>query len=78
MPSATLSIVVPLFNEAESIAALYAELSDVARRNSYEVEILFIDDGSTDGSWAAVRQLASQDRASAEFVFAAILAKRPL
>ncbi len=61
MPSAMLSIVVPLFNEAESIAALYAELSDVARRNSYEVEILFIDDGSTDGSWAAVRQLASQD-----------------
>jgi dolichol-phosphate mannosyltransferase len=61
MPSDMLSIVVPLFNEAESIAALYAELSDVARRNSYDVEILFIDDGSTDGSWAEVRQLADGD-----------------
>ncbi len=56
-----LSIVVPLFNEAESLGALYAELAEMAERQQYDLEIVFVDDGSTDRSWAEVQQLAGRD-----------------
>ncbi len=56
-----LSIVVPLFNEAESLAALHAELADVAQAQGYEIEILLVDDGSTDRSWLEICHLARQD-----------------
>ncbi len=56
-----ISIVIPLFNEEESLRELYAELSDVAAENSYEMEIIFVDDGSRDSSWEIVEQLAADD-----------------
>ena len=56
-----LSIVIPLFNEVESLAALHAEIDAVSQEHGYELEILFIDDGSTDGSWEQVKQLAQSD-----------------
>jgi dolichol-phosphate mannosyltransferase len=56
-----LSTVIPVFNEAESLARLHAELSEVARSEGYELEILFVDDGSTDGSWDAIERLAEED-----------------
>jgi glycosyltransferase involved in cell wall biosynthesis len=56
-----LSIVIPVFNEAESLATLHQELSDVAAAQGYELDVVFVDDGSTDGSWAAIRQLAEAD-----------------
>ena len=52
MPLAMLSIVIPLLNEAESLGTLHAELSAVADAEGYDMEIIFVDDGSTDGSWA--------------------------
>lgn len=56
-----LSIVVPLFNERESLETLHRELCDVAAAQGYELEIVFVDDGSTDGSWAAIQRLAQAD-----------------
>jgi len=56
-----LSAVIPVLNEAESLPALYGELCDVAQSNNYELEILFVDDGSTDGSWDEVEKLAAHD-----------------
>ena len=56
-----LSAVIPVLNEAESLAALHAELSEVARQHGYELEIVFVDDGSTDRSWAEIERLAAAD-----------------
>src|SRR5438105_13650995 len=56
-----LSAVIPVLNEVESLAALHGELSDVASYHAYELEIIFVDDGSTDGSWERIEQLATTD-----------------
>ena len=56
-----LSTVIPVLNEAQSLAQLYEELDEVARQHEYALEILFVDDGSSDGSWDVIRQLASRD-----------------
>src|SRR5260221_6641827 len=57
-----LSAVIPLFNEAESLTTLHAELVAVAEAEGHDIEIIFVDDGSTDGSWAEVRRLVKADR----------------
>jgi glycosyltransferase involved in cell wall biosynthesis len=59
--SAMLSIVIPVRDERESLAPLYREIREVAEAQGYELEIIFIDDGSRDGSWSAIRQLAQDD-----------------
>jgi dolichol-phosphate mannosyltransferase len=56
-----LSAVIPVLNEAESLATLHGELSDVARDHAYDLEIIFVDDGSTDDSWQRIEQLAARD-----------------
>ena len=56
-----LSIVVPVFDERESLERLYGELDEVAQSNGYDIEIIFIDDGSKDGSWGEIRRLAAAD-----------------
>ena len=56
-----LSIVIPVFNEAQSLAQLHAELDEVARANDFELDIVFVDDGSTDGSWRQILSLAADD-----------------
>lgn len=53
-----LSIVIPLLNEEESLPELYNWIVSVMRSNSYSYEIIFIDDGSTDGSWRIISSLA--------------------
>jgi glycosyltransferase involved in cell wall biosynthesis len=58
-----LSVVVPVFNEAESLPLLYQELLDVAREHGYEWDMVFVDDGSTDGSWDVIERLAGDDPA---------------
>ena len=54
-------MVIPVYNEQESLAALHAELDEVARENNYEIETVFVDDGSTDGSWSEIERLARAD-----------------
>ena len=53
-----LSIIIPLYNEAESIPELKAWIDRSLKDFSYE--IIFVDDGSTDGSWAVIREMAGQ------------------
>ncbi|MBN1394153.1 MAG: glycosyltransferase family 2 protein [Pirellulales bacterium] len=56
-----LSVVVPVYNEADSLEALFGELSDVAAAEGYDLDLIFVDDGSTDGSWEAIARLAASD-----------------
>lgn len=56
-----LSVVIPVFNEAESLRELYAQITEVARARDYALEIIFVDDGSTDDSWSTIAELARDD-----------------
>ncbi len=56
-----LSTVIPVYNEVESIQPLYEELVEVAREHGYQLDIIFVDDGSTDGSWQVIRRIADRD-----------------
>jgi glycosyltransferase involved in cell wall biosynthesis len=56
-----LSLVIPVFNERESIAPLFAEIVEVARGLVSRLEVIFVDDGSQDGSWEGIRELAATD-----------------
>jgi glycosyltransferase involved in cell wall biosynthesis len=56
-----LSIVIPVYNEAESLETLYRELAEVADAQGYKLDIIFVDDGSTDRSWAEIQRLAAND-----------------
>lgn len=55
------SLVIPVLNEHESLAALHAEIAEVAAANGLRVEIIFVDDGSSDGSWKVIEKLAAAD-----------------
>lgn len=54
-----ISVIVPLFNEAESLPELCEWIARVMREHAYTYEIIMVDDGSTDGSWEVVRKLAA-------------------
>ena len=56
-----ISIVIPLLNEEESLAELHQWLTKVLTINRFSYEIIFVDDGSTDGSWRVIMQLAEKD-----------------
>ncbi|MDR2912684.1 MAG: glycosyltransferase family 2 protein [Alistipes sp.] len=58
-----ISIIVPLFNEAESLPELAAWIERVCRAEGLSHEVIFVDDGSTDGSWGVVEGLALADAA---------------
>lgn len=58
-----ISIVVPMYNEQESLGILYKELNRVTDTlPEYEFEYLFVNDGSSDATLAAIRQLAEKDK----------------
>ena len=52
-----ISVVVPLYNEEESLAELIAWIDRVAKENTLSYEVIMVDDGSSDGSWAEVERL---------------------
>jgi len=54
-----ISIVIPLFNEDESLPALSSWIEKVMTDNNFSYEVLFIDDGSKDNSWQVIQTLAS-------------------
>ena len=55
-----ISVVVPLYNEAESLPELVAWIDRVAKSNNLAYEVIMIDDGSTDGSWGVVEELRKE------------------
>ena len=58
-----ISVIVPLYNETESLPELAAWIRRVMEANGWTYEILMVDDGSTDGSWNTVRALSKENPA---------------
>ncbi len=56
-----ISVIIPLYNEEESLPELHTWIGKVMKENNFSYEIIFINDGSTDKSWAIIEQLRSQD-----------------
>jgi len=56
-----LSLVIPVYNEAENLEGLYQELSSAIEKLARSVEIIFVDDGSNDKSWPVLRSLQKRD-----------------
>lgn len=56
-----ISVVIPLYNEEESLPELTAWIERVMKENNFSYEILFIDDGSTDGSMKVIRDLSAKN-----------------
>ncbi len=57
-----ISIIIPLLNEQESLSELHSWIVKVMNENSYSYEVIFIDDGSTDGSWQIIEQLSKENQ----------------
>ena len=55
-----ISIVVPLYNEEESLPELFAWIQRVMNENGFTYEVIFVNDGSTDRSWDVIEKLAAQ------------------
>ena len=55
-----ISVVVPLYNEAESLPELVAWIDRVAAEHGYAYEVILVDDGSSDDSWSVVESLKKQ------------------
>lgn len=56
-----ISIVIPLLNEEESLNELYRWITTVMKANGFAYELIFIDDGSTDGSWDIIEKISSEN-----------------
>jgi dolichol-phosphate mannosyltransferase len=56
-----ISFVIPVLNEEDSLPELYRQICAVADEQKYDIQIIFVDDGSTDTSWSVLKGLAEQD-----------------
>ncbi len=56
-----ISVVIPLFNEEESLKELYEWIARVCDNHGFSFEIVFVDDGSTDKSWQVISDIAEED-----------------
>ena len=56
-----ISIIIPLYNEADSLSELCTWINDVMKKNKYSYEILLIDDGSKDNSWNKIENLSKSN-----------------
>lgn len=56
-----LSIVIPLYNEEESLVELHEWIKSVMTKNNFSYELIFVDDGSNDNSWKIIEQLKEKD-----------------
>jgi polyisoprenyl-phosphate glycosyltransferase len=66
----TYSIIAPIYNELENIPELYRRVSDVMDSTGEPWELVLVDDGSTDGSTEAIRNLAKEDECVRPVIFA--------
>ncbi len=70
MPSPTLSIIAPIYNEYENLPELYRRVKEVMEKAGETWELVLVDDGSTDGSTERIRELARQDKRVRPVIFA--------
>lgn len=56
-----ISVVIPLYNEEESLPELYAWIKRVMDEHKFTYEVIFVNDGSTDGSWQVIESLAKEN-----------------
>ena len=56
-----ISVIIPLFNEEESLPELFSWISRVMKENGFSYEVIFINDGSTDGSWNVIKRLHDEN-----------------
>ena len=55
-----ISVVIPLYNEDESLPELYAWIERVMAQNNFSFEVIFVNDGSTDRSWEVITELSQK------------------
>ena len=55
-----ISVIIPLFNEEESLPELYAWIERVMKANGFSFEVIFVNDGSTDHFWQVIQRLGSE------------------
>ena len=72
-----ISVVVPLYNEAESLPELEAWIERVMKENGFTYEVIFVNDGSTDDSWKVIRSLAAKNPAVKGICFRRNYGKSP-
>lgn len=63
------SVVIPLYNEAESLPELMVWIDKVMKQNKFSYEVLMIDDGSSDDSWEVINQLKKKFSSLRAFKF---------
>ena len=57
-----ISVIIPLFNESDSLSELHSSLKKVMTSNSFSYEVIFIDDGSSDNSWDIINDLYKENQ----------------
>ena len=57
-----ISVVVPLYNEEESLPELYAWIERVMHEHHFTYEVIFVNDGSTDHSWQVIEELSRKSK----------------
>lgn len=55
-----ISVIIPLYNEEESLPELFAWIARIMQTRNYTYEVIFVNDGSTDNSWNVIKLLAEQ------------------
>ena len=55
-----ISVIIPLYNEEESLPELYSWIASVMKANGYSYEVIFVNDGSTDNSWKVIEDLSKK------------------
>jgi len=71
------SIVIPVFNEKENVPLLYPKLKEVLEKLPYDYEIIFVDDGSTDGTRKILEEIAKKDKKVKVIFFARNFGQTP-
>lgn len=61
MTASKITILIPVLNEVDSLEQLHREIAAVAESNSLDLEIIMIDDGSSDGTWYVMNKIARDD-----------------
>lgn len=72
-----ISIIVPLYNEADSLPELQAWIERVMKENGFTYEVIYVNDGSTDDSWEVIRRLSKANPAVKGVAFRRNYGKSP-